>query len=148
MAPEGIDMIRGSCLCGGIRIEAQRVSLLRHCHCSSCRKETGSAFGTVAVVRPSDFRFVSGEDLVQHYRYPPDGTRAFCRVCGSKAPLALFGGTLVIVPAGMLDDDPGVRPALHQFAGSKAPWWEIADSLPRFERWVPGYEPKWAATQG
>ena len=140
-------MIRGSCLCGGIRIEAQRIGLLRHCHCSNCRKETGSAFGTVAVVRPTEFRFVSGEELVQYYRYPPDGTRAFCRVCGSKAPLVLFGGTLVIVPAGMLDDDPGVRPALHQFAGSKAPWWEIGDSLPRFERWVPGYEPKWAAAE-
>jgi len=138
-------MVRGSCLCGGIRVEADRVALLRHCHCSMCRKETGSAFGTVAVVRPSDFRFVRGEELVQIYRYPPDGTRAFCRVCGSKAPLRLFGGTLVIIPAGILDDDPGVRPVLHQFAGSKAPWWEIADSLPRHEEWVPGYEPEWAA---
>jgi len=73
-----------------------------------CRKETGSAFGTVAVVRPKDFRFVRGEELVQIYRYPPDGTRAFCRVCGSKAPLRLLGDTIVIIPAGMLDDDPGV----------------------------------------
>ena len=81
-------MIRGSCLCGGIRIEAERVSLLRHCHCSNCRKETGSAFGTVAVVRPSYLRFERGGELVQHYEYPPDGTRAFCWVCGSKALLA------------------------------------------------------------
>ncbi|MFI5317926.1 MAG: GFA family protein, partial [Myxococcota bacterium] len=62
-------MVTGSCLCGGIRIQAERVALLRHCHCSMCRKETGSAFGTVAVVRPSDFRFERGEELVQIYRY-------------------------------------------------------------------------------
>jgi hypothetical protein len=73
------------------------------------------------------------------------GTRAFCRVCGSKAPLRLLGDTIVIVPAGILDDDPVARPVLHQFAGSKAPWWETSDSLPRFEKWVPGYEPEWAA---
>ena len=45
----------------------------------------------------------------------------------------------VTVPAGSLDDDPGVWPALHLFVGSKAPWWEITDELPTFEDWVPGY---------
>jgi len=137
-------MVKGSCLCGGIAFEADRVALMRHCHCSMCRKETGSAFGTLAVVRPHEFRFVRGEELIEHYRYPPDGVRAFCRVCGSKAPLRLLGDTIVAVPAGLLDDDPVVRPALHQFTGSKACWWEIADELPRFEKWVPGYEPPWA----
>lgn len=83
-------------------------------------------------------RLVTGSCLCGH---PPDGRRAFCRVCGSKAPLSLLGDTIVIVPAGVLDGDPGVRPVLHQFAGSKACWWEIADALPRFEKWVPGYEP-------
>jgi hypothetical protein len=137
-------MIRASCFCGGIRAEADRVLFLRHCHCSTCRKETGSAFGTIAAVRPSDFRFVSGEDLVQTYHYPPDGSRCFCRVCGSKAPVRLFGNTLVIIPAGMLDDDPIARPVLHQFTSEKAPWWEILDSLPQHPKWVPGFEPKWA----
>ncbi|HXX47901.1 MAG TPA: GFA family protein [Myxococcota bacterium] len=137
-------MIRGSCFCGGIAFEIERVAFLRHCHCSTCRKETGSAFGTLAVVRPQHFHWRRGEDLVRFYDYPPDGRRASCRVCGSKAPLALRNGTIMAVPAGLLDDDPGVRPSLHQFAGSKAPWWEIADELPRFEKWVPGYEPEWA----
>jgi hypothetical protein len=139
-----IALVTGRCLCGGIVIEAERIALMRHCHCSMCRKETGSAFGTLAVVQPKDFRFVRGEDLVQFYTYPPDGRRAFCRVCGSKAPLRLLNDTIVAVPAGLLDDDPVVRPVLHQFAGSKAPWWEISDELPRFEKWVPGYEPVWA----
>src|SRR4029453_1442842 len=123
-------MIRGSCFCGGIAIEADRIALMRHCHCSTCRKETGSAFGTLAVVEPQHFRFVRGEELVQHYRYPPDGVRAFCRVCGSKAPLRLLGDTIVAVPAGLLDDDPGVRPGPRQFAGLRACWGGMAGSPP------------------
>jgi hypothetical protein len=137
-------VITGQCLCGAIAFEIERVALMRHCHCSMCRRETGTAFGTVAVVEPQHFCFVRGEDAIQFYRYPPDGTRAFCRVCGSKAPLRLLGDTIFIVPAGLLDGDPGVRPVLHQFAGSKACWWEIADALPRFEKWVPGFEPDWS----
>jgi hypothetical protein len=46
------------------------------------------------------------------------------------------------VPAGLLESDPGVRPRLHVFTSSKAPWWEINDKLPQHARWVPGYAPK------
>jgi hypothetical protein len=46
------------------------------------------------------------------------------------------------VPAGLLEGDPGVRPKLHVFTSSKAPWCEIADDLPQYATWVTGYEPK------
>jgi hypothetical protein len=46
------------------------------------------------------------------------------------------------VPAGLLEGDPGVKPKLHVFTSSKAPWWEIADNLPQYATWVTGYEPK------
>jgi hypothetical protein len=35
-----------------------------------------------------------------------------------------------------------VRPRLHVFTASKAPWWEINDDLPQHREWVSGYEPK------
>jgi len=38
---------------------------------------------------------------------------------------------------GTLDADPGVRPWAHVFVGSKAPWYEIEDDLPRFSATVP-----------
>ena len=47
----------------------------------------------------------------------------------------------VVVPAGSLDDDPGAREELHIFVGSKAPWYEIADDLPRHEAYPPGPYP-------
>jgi hypothetical protein len=34
---------------------------------------------------------------------------------------------------GSLDDDPGVRPSMHIFAGSKAPWYDITDDLPQYK---------------
>jgi hypothetical protein len=43
----------------------------------------------------------------------------------------------VIVPAGTLDDDPGVRPIAHFFTSSKAPWYEISDSAARFDQFPP-----------
>lgn len=46
------------------------------------------------------------------------------------------------VPAGLLDDEPGVTPRLRVFTSSKAPWREIADDLPQHARWVEGYAPK------
>lgn len=135
-------MVRGSCLCGGIAFEADEVPLLTTCHCSKCRKSRGAAFSTTAAVPAAAFRFVRGEGLIEVYRPDPNGyTSHFCRTCGSSAPFAVEERKLVLVPAGLLDDDPGVKPALHMFVGSKAPWWEITDDAPRFDEWVPGYAP-------
>jgi hypothetical protein len=80
--------------------------------------------------------------MQQQFESTPGSFRVFCRVCGSTAPGKAPYLTTVSIPAGLLDDDPGVRPKLHVFAGSKAPWWEITDGLPQHEKWVPGFAPK------
>jgi hypothetical protein len=49
----------------------------------------------------------------------------------------LEDGNHVIIPAGTLDDDPGVRPIVNIFADSKAPWFDIEDSLPQFNEFPP-----------
>jgi hypothetical protein len=41
---------------------------------------------------------------------------------------------LVSIPAGLLDVDPSVRPMRHIFVEAKAPWFDILDDLPRFQR--------------
>ena len=135
-------MIKGSCLCGGVRFEIDEVLALTHCHCSNCRKVTGAAFGTWAHVRKSKFRLVAGEDLIANHEATPGGQRKFCRNCGSPAPGQAPYLPTVSIAAGLLDNDPMVRPSLHTFASSKAPWWEIHDDLPQHEKWVPGFEPK------
>ncbi len=135
-------MVRGSCLCGGIKFEAREVPLIVLCHCSICRKANGGAFDAGAAVPEADFKLTQGAKLIQTYESSPGNHRAFCRVCGSRAPSRSRDSDIYFVPAGLFDDAPGVKPALHIFVGSKAPWWEITDELPQFEKWVPGYGPE------
>ncbi len=126
-------MIRGSCLCGGVRYEARAfASAMTHCHCSRCRKAHGAAFATYARVEHADFKFVSGADEVASYRSSPDVLRTFCRRCGSTLQFVRESkpeGFWLAV--GTLDDDPGIRASHHIFVDSKAPWFEITDGLPQ-----------------
>lgn len=129
----------GSCLCGGVRFACDTVPMMIHCYCGMCRRAQGAAFGTFANVRSDAFRLLSGEDQIGRYESSPGCFRQFCRTCGSPLPVRQPGDEVVGVPAGLFDDDPGARPSLHLFVGSKAPWCEISDDLPQFERFVPGF---------
>jgi hypothetical protein len=130
-------MLTGSCLCGGVRFEiARAVGPFELCHCRRCRKASGSAFAAMVGVRTRDFRLIEGADLVGTYdarilEKPPPYRVSFCRRCGSPVPNPDPGAEWFEVPAGLLDGDPGVRPDKHIFVDLKAPWHEIADSLPR-----------------
>lgn len=135
-------MIRGSCLCGAVKFEIDKVRALTYCHCSNCRKLSGAAFGAYAHVDADKFRFVQGEDMLDEYESAPGSFRKRCKTCGCNAPGKAPYLKTVSIPAGLLDDDPGVRPLLHVFTGSRAPWWTIADDLPQHEKWMPGFEPK------
>ena len=131
-------MIRGSCLCGNVRFKlAGSPRFINHCHCSMCRKAHGAAFGSFLHADGRGFRWVSGESHVERYDSSPGNVRAFCNVCGSKMPALEGEGAHVIIPAGSLDDDPGVRPIVHIHTASKAPWFEISDALPQFEAFPP-----------
>ena len=85
-------MIRGSCLCGGVKFEVDRVvGPFELCHCNRCRKVSGSAFMAAVGVRRSDFRFLSGLDLIRSYEAPvietpPPYKVCFCSRCGSAVP--------------------------------------------------------------
>jgi hypothetical protein len=132
-------VIRGSCLCGDVAWQVDgAVELMSHCHCSRCRKTHGAAFATYVLGAKERFRFVRGRERIVHGQSPPGSFRTFCGRCGSPVPY-LEEGPRVGIPAGCLDDDPGVRPLAHIFVASKAPWWEIRDALPRFDAYPPGF---------
>ena len=48
-------------------------------------------------------------------------------------PVHLEDSNRVMIPAGAIDQDPGIRPQSHIWVGSKAPWVEITDDLPQFD---------------
>lgn len=132
----------GRCLCGQIGYALDGpFTLMVHCHCSMCRKHHGSAFQTVVAAHRSEFRWLRGAEALASYRSSPRFERAFCPRCGSTLPARNGGadGDLAVVPAGNLEGDPEVRPTMHIFAGSKAPWYDIADDLTRHEAYPQGF---------
>ena len=106
-----------------------------HCHCSRCRKHSGTFGLTQGRVSREGFELLEGHDLIRTYR--PDGgaVKAFCSECGSS----LFGawwpeGDEISIRLGALDGEPGIRPQYHSFLGSRAPWDEVADDgLARYD---------------
>lgn len=130
--------IKGSCLCGGIRYEVDHFSgTAVNCHCSMCRKATGAAFRTRICVPFAAFRWLAGQELITRYPSSPGETRTFCRVCGSTLPTFFRDQPeLIGLPLGTLDEDPGIRPTAHVFVGSKAPWFDITDTLPQHTKGV------------
>lgn len=131
-------MVHGTCLCGGVRFVLDGpAQFINHCHCSMCRKVHGAAFGSFLHADGAAFRWEAGESLVQSYESSVGNFRCFCRVCGSNVPVLEDEATHVVIPAGALDDDPGVRPVVHIHTASKAPWFEIADGLPQFAEFPP-----------
>ena len=133
-------MIHGSCLCGGVRFEFTRAAgPFELCHCTRCRKVTGSAFFAGLYVRVEDFRLVEGKELITTYqapilREPPAYRVSFCSRCGSPVPNPDGSSRLLEIPAGLLDDDPAMKPDKHIFVELKSPWFEITDHLPQYDR--------------
>jgi hypothetical protein len=137
---ENDDMTTGACLCGTVRYEIDGpFSMMVNCHCSMCRKEHGAQFATFAAAPLAGFRWLSGEDNISTYASSASGERSFCKTCGSVTPMLLPDMGMVLAPAGNLEGDPGIRPQMHIFVGSKAPGYVITDDLPQYQE----YPPEW-----
>lgn len=138
-------MNTGSCLCGAVRYEvAGPFDTMAHCHCSMCRKHHGAMFATWVTAPIAGFRWISGQDNVESYKSSEHGHRHFCRTCGSVTPTLMKEMGIVILPAGNLEGDLGIRPQMHMFAGSRAPWYPITDALPQHA----GYPPQFGGGEG
>jgi hypothetical protein len=132
--------VSGGCLCGGVRFEVDPPFIRAgHCHCSRCRKHSGTFGLTQARVKREQFRLLRGAELIRVYGKGQVAVKAFCTICGSS----LFGGTWpdgpqVSIRMGAFDGDPGIRPQFHTYVGSRAAWDQITDTLPQYqEAWMP-----------
>jgi hypothetical protein len=132
----GTRRLHGGCMCGAVAYEVtDRFLYAMNCHCSKCRRTTGSAFKPIAGVTPDEFSVMSGEDRLFRHGAPDGIHDMHCRTCGSLVYswIAENGTVKVHIPMGTLIDPPSMKPSMHIFVGSKAPWYEILDDLPRFD---------------
>ena len=127
-------MLTGRCLCGAVRFEIHSaLGPVIYCHCSLCRRASGTAFAANASIRKDALKIVAGRELLTEYKSTPTTYRQFCSRCGSP----LFGGDddspNTRVRLGTLDNAGGARSIAHIFTGSKSEWFQITDSLEQIE---------------
>ena len=86
--------VSGSCLCGSVKFEvAPPFTAFRYCHCSRCRKASGSAHAANAFVPESQFTWIAGETSVKRFDLPGAKRFAvsFCLQCGTRVPHKVAG---------------------------------------------------------
>jgi hypothetical protein len=125
--------LAGKCLCGAVHYAvADEFVYALNCHCSRCRRATGSAFKPLAGIERSKLSISQGEESLLRVGHG-NAHDARCKVCGSLLYSVVRDGAFVHVTMGTLVDDPTIRPTAHIFVGSKAPWFTITDNLPQHE---------------
>ena len=112
----------GGCLCGAVRYdlrgEPHQAGL---CHCTTCRKLTGSSFSATANWHSHQFR-VTGA-LATYER------RSFCPACGSRLFYLYEGGVEVFL--GTLDEAPNdIKPMVEVWTVRREHWLPAVPGVP------------------
>ena len=126
----------GKCLCGEVQYTvADEFLYAKNCHCSNCRRATGSAFKPFAGIERNKLRLSNGTENLSLFGNE-DAHDAHCKFCGSLLYSVVRNGQFVHVTMGTLVDAPTIRPTAHIFVGSKAPWFTITDDLPQYQEFA------------
>ena len=123
-------MVKGQCNCGAVIFEIDGdVSDIYICHCSICRKYTGSNGVAVVVVGNEKFRWLKGKEQISTWIKPiGDWQSTFCRVCGSSLPVKNDESSMAVPAGAIIEGGENLNVAHHIWVGSKANWDEICDS--------------------
>lgn len=121
----------GSCQCGAVRFRILGAfESFFLCHCSRCRKDTGSAHAANLFSSKAEITWLSGQDSIRTYRVPATRhEKSFCSECGSALPRVQAQDGFLVVPAGSLDSAVPIRPTAHICFASRAEWDERLEDV-------------------
>lgn len=127
------NQLEGSCLCGGITFQIDgEIDDFFLCHCSRCRKGTGSVHASNLIVRNAKLVWKSGKEKRNIYKVPSSlHTRSFCSVCGSGIPS--YEDKLLVIPAGGIDSHLEIKPTAHIYAKDKLEWDSNLEDVIKFD---------------
>ncbi len=127
----------GSCLCGAVAFEISgEIPGLYQCHCSLCRKQSGSASNAATIVEVAQLTWLRGAESIRSWVKDTGFRSDFCAICGAPVPNLLRDKLYYWVPAGLLDTTNGSRVECHLHVASKAEWesgllvGEVYDEMP------------------
>ena len=97
-------------------------------------RQFAGVFSAVLVGKADDLLVTEGHTEIAKVSPGPDWKfeRCFCKECGTSLG-DMAAGDVYVIAASALDDDPGIRPTAHIHTASKPDWYEIDDSLQKFE---------------
>lgn len=125
--------LRGSCLCGRVTYTIhERLEMISHCHCPTCRKAHAAAFASSAAIQAESLEFTSGESQLHYYESSPGKRRYFCPNCGSHIYSSVSGSENYQISVGTLDSDPSPCLSHHIFTHYKVPWYNRQDTIPEY----------------
>jgi len=128
-------VLTGSCLCGGVRYQVKgEPARFYHCHCSRCRKASGTGHASNLFVKGS-LEWLAGVEQIRTFKLPEAErfSNTFCTVCGGRVPRFIENAGIVFIPAGSLDQEPPITPQARIFVGSRADWSCEQGPIPQFE---------------
>ena len=132
------ERITGSCLCGAVAFAVNPpFGGFRYCHCSRCRKASGSAHAANLFLPRAQFQWLTGQDKVKRYDHAQSQRFSvwFCSDCGCRVPHEIRTRDDMLIPAGLLDRDPGMRPENNIFWASKAEWYQEPHEMECFDEY-------------
>lgn len=130
------EKITGSCLCNSIKyVISEEIKSVVNCHCNTCKKITGGAFETIAVIDEKSLDIFEGQQLMKTFRINENARKNFCSICGTPVYNQLdkyLGFSMVHV--GSLDQPSLVAPAKNLFCESMLSWVKKISAIECFEK--------------
>ena len=131
---EQLGTVQGQCSCGEVHFSVENAfEYAFYCHCSRCRARTGSVFAAIAGIGIDKVEVTAGHESLVLEGECSDGYGARCSRCKSFLFAAVRERKYMHVSLGVLQGTPSRLPDHHIYVGSKAPWFQITDSLPQYE---------------
>lgn len=126
----------GGCFCGRVRYRLDAAPMfVNGCHCTDCRRQTGSAFAINGVIEAAFITVLTGIPSPLRLRTDSGGPHDLYRCPRCFSPLWSDYGVpgIRIVKLGTLDDAGAFPPQAHIYVRSKLPWVPLPEGVPAFE---------------
>lgn len=136
--------LTGGCQCGAVRYRIDGRPLAFYlCHCTSCQKQSGSAFGESLQVQLADLH-IDGEtsSFVRDTGSGRQMEGVFCPACGTRILHKIVGAaTAGNIRAGTLDDSSWLSPAAHLWVCARQSWVTLPDGALLYDTQPTDLEP-------
>jgi hypothetical protein len=129
--------LEGGCCCGAVRYRLDAAPFdAGYCHCTICRRASGAPVLAFATVPLPALVVIAGQPVVR--RSSDFGERWFCGACGTQLAMHVdHQPDTIDFTIASLDLPDAVRPTFHIFFASRVPWFNPADTFPRYDGFRP-----------